>query len=378
MQFAEYRDFLPGLRALYKRGGRYQKAADQINALMGRAGHSDEPLHGLRPTKHGESRIKGCIKYDLNDFCRLITVQRDGYCVLLYCGDHEDCDRWLEANRGLTAIVGEDHAARVTFVSTVDAGGPLDLERGHALGPLYERLPGELFDRLMEGVPRRVARQLEGVESTAQQIDLWQIVGPIEDSDLRIAVCDVFMLLRGDKVSEAIARTRLYLGDVEAIDSVPEAALPDVVDSEVIRHIDPTSERYGEALQRFMKTAKYRDWMLFMHPAQERIVDEDFDGPAKLVGVSGSGKTCVVVQRAVRLARQYEGERVLILTLNRALAQLINDLVTSCTPPDVRGRIDVKPFFSLCRELMLRFDPSGHKLYDEVTWKSNEHVDEVW
>ncbi|MBV5275891.1 MAG: AAA family ATPase [Lamprocystis purpurea] len=120
------------------------------------------------------------------------------------------------------------------------------------------------------------------------------------------------------------------------------------------------------------------DWMLFLHPDQQEVVDKDFSSPAKLSGVSGSGKTCIVVKRAVRLADTYEGERVLILTLNRQLARLINEMVEAACPVDVRSRIDVKPFFSLCQELLHRFEPENDKLYDDVTWKSMEHIDEIW
>src|SRR5690606_20475214 len=119
--------------------------------------------------------------------------------------------------------------------------------------------------------------------------------------------------------------------------------LPEVVDSDILRKIDPSSPQYAEGLRRFMRSARYRDWMLFMHPDQDRLVEEDYEGPAKLVGVSGSGKTCVVVRRAVRLAEKHDREHILVLTLNRALAQLIDELVTACSPEEVRARIHVKP-----------------------------------
>ena len=115
-----------------------------------------------------------------------------------------------------------------------------------------------------------------------------------------------------------------------------------------------------------------------MHADQDAIVREDFNGPAKLIGVSGSGKTCVVVQRALRLAATYPGERILILTLNRALAHLIDKLVDACCAPEIRHQIEVKPFFVLCRDLLVEREPKRKRFYDEVTWKSNEHIDEVW
>ena len=34
-------------------------------------------------------------------------------------------------------------------------------------------------------------------------------------------------------------------------------------------------------MKRFMRTASYRDWMLFMHPEQEGVAEEDYEAIAK-------------------------------------------------------------------------------------------------
>ena len=116
-----------------------------------------------------------------------------------------------------------------------------------------------------------------------------------------------------------------------------------------------------------------------MHPEQETVSEAEYAGAAKLTGVSGSGKTCIVVKRAIVLARRYPGERILVLTLNRPLATLIEELVSvTCDDHGVRERIQVIPFFRLCQELLKEFEPENTRLYDDVTWKSKEHIDEVW
>src|SRR5207248_2646946 len=81
------------------------------------------------------------------------------------------------------------------------------------------------------------------------------------------------------------------------------------------------------------ETASYQKWMLYLHPTQRQHVDRDFPGPARLAGVSGSGKTSVLIHRALRLADRYQGEPVLILTLNSALARLIDRLVDAARGP---------------------------------------------
>jgi hypothetical protein len=379
MQLARFKDFDRSVGALYKRGGPFQKAAETVQAAMGRAEMGQDPLAGLRRTKHGESRIRHCVKYDLTEFSRLVTIQHAGYCVFLYCGDHEDTERWLNSHRGFEPVVDANFTVTNTYVSSeTDDDRIVGGQGGHADGPLFLLLTEVLFERLISGLPRRLVRKLEDIESSVTEAELWTIVAEIDDSQLRIAVRDVFSLLRQDRSREAIERTRLFLGDSLSLEQVPDDELPDVVDGDTIRKIDPTSKTYAEALKRFMASAKYKDWMLFMHPEQEAVVNEDFSGAAKLVGVSGSGKTCVVVQRAIRLARKYEGEKILILTINKALARLIEQLVQTCASEKEFRRITVQPFFALCRDLITNFDRRNERTHNDVTWKTNEHIDEVW
>ena len=50
-------------------------------------------------TKHGELRIKGCIKYNLGSGYRLVTFKEGHDLFVLFVGTHDDCHRWIENNR---------------------------------------------------------------------------------------------------------------------------------------------------------------------------------------------------------------------------------------------------------------------------------------
>jgi hypothetical protein len=57
------------------------------------------------------------------------------------------------------------------------------------------------------------------------------------------------------------------------------------------------------------------EWMVYLHPSQRTIVRAQFNGPARVRGGPGTGKTVVALHRARRLAREAsEGERVLLTT----------------------------------------------------------------
>ena len=60
-----------------------------------------------------------------------------------------------------------------------------------------------------------------------------------------------------------------------------------------------------------------------MHPDQKKLAYDNYDSPVRLRGVSGSGKTAVIINRAAFLAEKYKNDTVLILTLNKPLAEKI-------------------------------------------------------
>ena len=64
-------------------------------------------------------------------------------------------------------------------------------------------------------------------------------------------------------------------------------------------------------------------WTVFLHPAQRQIVEKDYNGPARVSGSAGTGKTIVALHRAVHLARNDPDARVLLTTFSEMLANAL-------------------------------------------------------
>jgi hypothetical protein len=98
------------LENLRRSGGKaaqaVRRAEEIIESLQGKGDASNQ--HRNRLTKHGELRIEGCIKYDLGGAYRLIGLRRGSNLVLTYVGTHDDCDRWIENNRGHVPSIEPD------------------------------------------------------------------------------------------------------------------------------------------------------------------------------------------------------------------------------------------------------------------------------
>ena len=73
------------------------------------------------------------------------------------------------------------------------------------------------------------------------------------------------------------------------------------------------------------------EWTRFLHPSQHKIVERAWNGPVKVTGSAGTGKTVVALHRARHLARQGRSVLVtsyvttLVKNLDRSLRILCND-----------------------------------------------------
>lgn len=97
-----------------------------------------------------------------------------------------------------------------------------------------------------------------------------------------------------------------------------------------------------EELQRALDFP-WEKWTVFLHPEQRQWVERDYNGPARVSGSAGTGKTIVALHRAAYLARQHPDARVLLTTFSDALANALqsklNRLLTQ--EPRLAERIDV-------------------------------------
>ena len=67
----------------------------------------------------------------------------------------------------------------------------------------------------------------------------------------------------------------------------------------------------------------WEKWAVFLHPAQRSVVERAFNGPARVAGSAGTGKTVVALHRAVFLARQHPEANILVTTFSLPLAKAL-------------------------------------------------------
>jgi superfamily I DNA/RNA helicase/mRNA-degrading endonuclease RelE of RelBE toxin-antitoxin system len=97
-----------------------------------------------------------------------------------------------------------------------------------------------------------------------------------------------------------------------------------------------------EELQRALDFP-WEKWAIYLHPEQRQWVEKDYNGPARVSGSAGTGKTIVALHRAAHLARTHPDARVLLTTFSDTLAHALQSKLKRLlgNQPRLGERIDV-------------------------------------
>ena len=122
----------------------------------------------------------------------------------------------------------------------------------------------------------------------------------------------------------------------------PQDVAPDPTDADIIAGLHRRAARTefawletDEDLRRAIEGLTFAQWQLFLHPQQRALVDRRTNGPMRISGGAGTGKTVVTVHRAAALAERdaEAGEvRILLTTYTRNLADDLRRQVAQLAP----------------------------------------------
>ena len=175
---------------------------------------------------------------------------------------------------------------------------------------------------------------------------------------------------------EAFEALYLYAAGETYENIIGERAAPSVVDqSDFSAALERDSTRRhfvvltDDSDLEALLAAPLERWRVFLHPSQRKLVDRDWNGPVKVTGGAGTGKTVVAMHRAARLARQYAelpGRPVLFTTFTKTLAEDIRQhLQLLCTPQELE-KIQVVNLDQWASGLLRRFGYPHGLLYSEA------------
>ena len=108
----------------------------------------------------------------------------------------------------------------------------------------------------------------------------------------------------------------------------PAPQLAQVAPANADPFVHPDAQRRFRLLtdvEELERTLEYpwEKWTVFLHPAQRQFVERDYNGPARISGSAGTGKTIVGLHRAILLARRHPSARILLTTFSSTLANAL-------------------------------------------------------
>lgn len=231
---------------------------------------------------------------------RLIVHKTDGTLLMCYVDHHDDAYKWAE-RRKLETHSKTGAAQLVEIRERVEEIViPVYVEE-EQIAPAKPKI-FEKYDReelLGYGVPEE---WLEDVLNS--------------DEDTILEIADHLP----EEASEAVLE--LACGGKPVVGVTHDEATPE----------DPFS--HPDAMRRFRVMSNkeeleqaldypWEKWTVFLHPAQREIVEKEYNGPVRVSGTAGTGKTIVALHRAVYLARKYPDARILLTTFSGTLAQAL-------------------------------------------------------
>ena len=367
-----FRDYELRLRNL---GGSCSQAAHTLRS------HFEKMRQGLDPfasmPQRADARIGGAVVVALNTACELVFIKNGSMLFPAFVGEKHDVEGWLIAHTGLVVTVDGDtqriSVTRVTMAATAPEMQP----------PILTAEPTPLLARLTELnieelVPQKAIRKLlVELDETSSDDEILETLEAVQSEDVRHFLFDVISHIRAGDLAGAEARLNLRTGKAvptaDAGTLAVEAAASDANSDQVIVINDLSKEQ----LDRLLDPVNFQEWMLFLHPDQKVLADGKYDRPVVLKGVSGSGKTCILVHRARHLAQRYPGQRIGILTLSKTLAGLLRNLVAQLCSEEERKNIQVLAFYEVFRDCLRHLGPEKYFTQLAERLPENAHMHTV-
>lgn len=125
-----------------------------------------------------------------------------------------------------------------------------------------------------------------------------------------------------------------------------------------------------------MLNAPLEKWRVFLHPTQRKLVEKEYNGPVRVLGGAGTGKTVVAMHRAKYLASQislFENKKILFTTYTKNLAIDIYENLKKICDEETLSKIEVKNLDQWVYEFLTKHGYKNEIVYSNKTnelWES--------
>lgn len=289
----------------------------------------------------------------IDDTYRAIVMREEGTGVflLLWVDHHDEAYDWARRKRCMlnhtTGSIQVYEAVKVEEVAQ---------ESIPAVKPLFADFSVDQLKQV--GVPDDLMDAVRAISSTDQLKQLSEKL-PQDAAEA------LSWLVEGFGVDEVV---ELLYGETKSAAETMAVALENSVTKMQFTVVE------GEEELKAMMNAPLEKWRVFLHPSQRKLVSKNYNGPARVLGGAGTGKTVVAIHRAKYLAQQCgPEEKILFTTFTANLAQdILENLRKICTTDELR-KIEVIHLDAWIARFLQRHEYRYTIRYDEELgdyWKN--------
>ena len=353
---------------------RVRKKLDEVMSVFAQKSAQElRELKGLHLEPYNNSKDSRARTARITDNFRAILCDTGGETFVLYdVLPHDETDRWMSRNEfrvnpasGAFEVVDIEAAAEATASGAIQA-------REEA--SLFAHRRDKDFTQL--GVD---ADWLPLLRLATDEEQLVPLVGTMPDTQMSA----ILQLVGEHTVEDIYANIAGSISPDEIDTSDFEAAL-DSPASQELYQVFATEQEVQDQLDR-----PFTRWRNYLHHSQRAIAyRQTWNGPVRVTGGAGTGKTIVAIHRAKALAGALDGapgKPILFTTYTRNLAEAIEDQLRQLGGPALLDKVDVVNVDRLANRFVT--DAGGHRprpifdkeltdLWDQVRLESSEGLDD--
>lgn len=270
------------------------------------------------------------VRVDQNYRGIIFRAPKDNVFIWLHIDQHDDAYAW--ATRRTMSVNPVNGALTLTNVGFVEStvqrtAAPRASQPEPCYGTCSDR------DLMALGVPEEMLPAVRTIRSEGD-LDSMQDELPVE------AYEGLFLLLAGDALSGILASRETRVD--RPIDTEDFATAAERDESRSRFYVVEGENDLQEIL-----SAPLEQWRVFLHPTQRRLATRSLNGPSRILGGAGTGKTVLAMHRAKHLASSLigaegsSGRKLLFTTFTTNLALDIEDGLRSICSPEQLKRIEV-------------------------------------
>lgn len=318
------------------------------------------------------------VRIDQNYRGIVLSPEQGNVYILLWVDKHDDAYTWAMRHRcqihpttGSLQLFEVEHELEESGTPDMTAPAAAEpVEQSQQPQQPTEQVAQPLFELddatlLSIGVPQQRLALVHSI-TTEQELEKVEARLPIEAFEA------LYLLAAGTPLADILKDYTTAKKDTP-VDTDDFAAALEHPTTQRRFHVPEDEQELGRMLN-----APLELWRVFLHPTQRKLVERDWNGPVRVLGGAGTGKTVVAMHRARWLVAQPgwpKGARLLFTTFTSNLALDIADNLRKICTPEQMQRIEVMNLDAWVSQFVRR---NGYQSTIIYPGGNDQHYDRCW